>query len=433
LLHLSHLQLVKLTKQKTIFIGLLTILSVSFSAYSQAGPDPGLAKYYYKKGNYPEAIRIYNQVLKTEGEDAQHNYYIGLCYLKSEINPQKALQYFNLAYNQSKRKKTIPFYLAMAHMHHLNYTEAKSYFYEYSKDIFQILNFKLKKEAKRMILLCDDAKYLLAQPVDVEIVNLGDKINTEYPDYYPYFFEKDSTLFFTTRRPKKGTGLEFDGLYQSDIFYAVLKEDGFELAKEMDKINTKLDEQMAGLSSNRNIYIYIDHINEYGNIQEFVEREPNTYRRNKDFVVLSNPKELTASVYISKDGSKIYYSSNAKGSKGGYDIFYREKLSTTGWSVPKSLNINTPYDEGFPLLSPDEKTLYFCSNGLLGMGGFDLYKSEWNDATKTWEEPVNLGYPINTPSDEKFIWFMSDMKSAFISGYRKEGFGYSDIYKVIFK
>jgi hypothetical protein len=162
-------------------------------------------------------------------------------------------------------------------------------------------------------------------------------------------------------------------------------------------------------------------------------REDYNYRQVKEFALLTDPKEIFTTVYFNADETKMFYTSNGKLGKGGYDIFYREKISQTEWSLPISININTEFDEGFPLLSPDEKTLYFCSNGLPGMGGFDLYKSVWNEDTKLWGEPENMGYPINTPSDEKFIWFTANMKIAFISGYRKEGYGYSDIYKVIFK
>ncbi len=398
--------------------------------YSQPGPDPGLAKYNQKKGNYPEAIKIYNQVLKFEPDEADHHYNLGICYLSSEMSPEKALFHLNIAYNKSKSKKDILYYLAIAHLYHQNYDQAKKYFTEYSSGMAKS---GLKKDAKRMIESCDTAQYLFNNPSDVEIINLGENINTPDPDYYPFYFEKDSTLFFSSRRPKKGTTLEFDGLYQADIYYSIDTENGFHKARELDKVNTKLDEQLAGITSDKKLYVYIDHIENFGNIIEYEPRGPNIFRRNKEFTVLSNLKEIATTVFFSRDGEKMYYTSNNKEGKGGYDIFVRTKTGENIWSEPESININTPYDEGFPFLSTDEKTLYFCSNGLPGMGGFDLYKSEWNEDTKTWGTPINLGYPINTAADEKFIWFLSDMKTAYISGYRKEGYGYTDIYKVIFK
>lgn len=416
--------------KKHIFLSCLALIS-GLLVSAQNGPDPNLGVFYFKKGNYPEAIKIFNQVLKITPDDKKSNFYIGQAYLKSEIDPQKALFYIKRVYDSVKMKGDYSYFLGLAEMHHLNYEQAKIYLTEYSS---KFLRFKYKKDARLQIKKCAAAIDLKRNPIEVDITNLGDKINTEFPEFYPFFYEKDSTLFFSTRRPRKGTATEFDGLYQSDVYSCKLNGDKIENLTEREKINTKLDDQMAGLDAERNLYIYIDHIDEYGNIHKYSQREPNQYRRVKDFNLLSEPKDIETTVYFTADGKKMFYTSNNKKiGKGGYDIFYREKTDGASWSAPISLNINTQFDEGFPFLSSDEKTLYFCSNGLPGMGGFDLYKSTWNENTNTWNNPENLGFPINTPSDEKFIWFMSDMKTAFISGYRKDGIGYADIYKVIFK
>jgi hypothetical protein len=54
-------------------------------------------------------------------------------------------------------------------------------------------------------------------------------------------------------------------------------------------------------------------------------------------------------------------------------------------------------------MHPDGKTLYFSSQGHSSMGGFDIFKSVYNEKTKTWSKPENLGYPVNTTDDDVFF------------------------------
>jgi hypothetical protein len=73
------------------------------------------------------------------------------------------------------------------------------------------------------------------------------------------------------------------------------------------------------------------------------------------------------------------------------------KWSPVPFNIP---SVNTAFDEEFPALSPDGKTLYFSSKGHNTMGGYDIFKSEWSEQTQAWGEPVNLGSPINSPYDD---------------------------------
>ena len=88
--------------------------------------------------------------------------------------------------------------------------------------------------------------------------------------------------------------------------------------------------------------------------------------------------------------------------------------------------INTPGDEMSPFIHFDGKTLYFASDGLVGMGGFDIYVTRMiNDST--WSEPKNLGYPINTFNDEMGLIIESNGQKAYYSAIRDNTNG-KDIY-----
>jgi outer membrane protein OmpA-like peptidoglycan-associated protein len=90
---------------------------------------------------------------------------------------------------------------------------------------------------------------------------------------------------------------------------------------------------------------------------------------------------------------------------GGYDIWYVTRNSITGvWSEPTNMGavINTAGNEISVSVLPDGKTIFFASDGLKGMGGYDIYRSVYVDSLKAWSKPVHLGYPINTPNNDVY-------------------------------
>lgn len=104
-------------------------------------------------------------------------------------------------------------------------------------------------------------------------------------------------------------------------------------------------------------------------------------------------------VYYPKEETTVYFSAQDRG--GTRSIFVTEDLDSL-WRAPRLLGeslVSTGSDI-FPMLSPDGQTLYFASDGLYGMGGFDLYASAWDDETGTWGDPVNLGFPFSSPADD---------------------------------
>ncbi len=103
--------------------------------------------------------------------------------------------------------------------------------------------------------------------------------------------------------------------------------------------------------------------------------------------------------YVPEDAEALYFS--GPDPSGIYNIYYTE-VQDTAWSVPSLVNeeMTTAHDEIFPILSEDGKSLYFASAGLYGMGGYDLYVSHWNERTRDWDTPTNLGFPYSSPYDD---------------------------------
>jgi Tol biopolymer transport system component len=142
--------------------------------------------------------------------------------------------------------------------------------------------------------------------------------------------------------------------------------------------------------------------------------------------------EIAAS--ISSDGTTLFFASSRKGGLGGTDIYMCKKLGNNKWSEPKNAGseINTPYDEDFPNISPDGKILYFSSKGHTSMGGHDIFKSNYDETNSTFSSPKNLGYPINTTDDDMNFRISKNGKYGYIASARNGGQGDFDIYRVTF-
>ena len=141
--------------------------------------------------------------------------------------------------------------------------------------------------------------------------------------------------------------------------------------------------------------------------------------------------EIAAS--ISSDGNTLYFASSRKGGMGGTDIYICKKLGKK-WSEPMNAGkeINTPYDEDFPNISPDGKILYFSSKGHTSMGGYDIFKSSFDETTNTYTSPKNIGYPINTTDDDMNFRISKNGKYGYIASAKNGGQGDFDIYRVTF-
>lgn len=137
-------------------------------------------------------------------------------------------------------------------------------------------------------------------------------------------------------------------------------------------------------------------------------------------------------VYLPRRAERLYYSSFGESGNTGRDIYYVNKLPNGSWSKPTIMPaaINTEFDEDYPFLHPNGKTLYFSSKGFNSMGGYDVFKTNFDEATQTWSKPENLEFPINSPDDD--ILFVTDSleKTAFFSTGRYSPYGKLDVLKI---
>lgn len=113
----------------------------------------------------------------------------------------------------------------------------------------------------------------------------------------------------------------------------------------------------------------------------------------------STSNVLSKALYAPSDANRIYFS--AEDQEGFRNIFMTE-LQDTVWTYPVTQNesVTMLSNEIYPMISADGRSLYFSSDGLYGVGGYDLYVSRWDDDLQGWSEPVNMGFPYSSPYDD---------------------------------
>lgn len=110
-------------------------------------------------------------------------------------------------------------------------------------------------------------------------------------------------------------------------------------------------------------------------------------------------RSLSRATYIPEDADRIFFSAE---DNDGIRNIYMTDLQDSVWTCPALLNehLTSPSDEIYPMLSADGRTLYFSSAGLYGVGGYDIYMSEWSDEDNDWSVPVNMGFPYSSTADD---------------------------------
>ena len=437
--------------KKTLFFFLLFV--ISDIAFSQGGKATYREKFtegnhLLIEKNYSLALVNFKEAYLLDSTSANIHYKLGLCYLNSGSEKYKAVYHLekavqNTTHNYSEEdpteKKASEFaYFYLGEAYRLSYNFIASYVnFKKFKDMVGSRNTELAAEIDKQIQTNTNAQEFTKDTAKVVIVNLGDSVNSRYPDYNPVISADESTLIFSSRRTGSTGGDEVtdEGLYMEDIYVSHKKKDGtWSTAKSIGaNINTWTHESCIGISPDgQQLFVYKD-VN--GGDIYYSNLDGDMWSGLAPLSSNINSPALETNMSISVDGNTLYFVSDRKeGSFGGKDIWSSVKLANGEWSLPTNLGptINTAADEDAPFLHPDGVTMFFSSQGHKNMGGFDVFKTTKN-ADGKWSDPENLRAPINTPDDDVYYAQSPDGKRGYFSSIRKGNYGDRDIYRIDFE
>jgi len=397
-----------------------------------------------KKGSYQQAVDYLSVAYEYNPDNAELNYELGISYLMSHDEENGLIHVKKAFFLNPTVAEDIHFWLGRAY--HLN-ADFQDAIDEYTLYRSGLTDRQLKKQGadvNKLISECEAGLQLQSAPVNVIIDNLGDSVNSSYPDYSPVFAPYDSIVFFTSRRPTTTGGKRnrlVSNEFYEDVYFTSALHGQWQAPAQMPKpINSrKNDASVAvnpngtgvliyrGRKGNGNIFISFKSIKNNGD---------DKWTRPKQVIRKVNKKKFReTSLTFNSDSSLVYFVSNRKKGYGGKDIWMsrRRGNSNSGWTKPVNIGkpVNTIYDEESVFLQNDS-VLYFASKGHNSMGGYDLFKA-YILPDGRWGSVVNVGYPLNTPDNDMFMFMNQDNRTGyFTSAGQDDNFGDMDLYEFFF-
>lgn len=288
-------------------------------------------------------------------------------------------------------------------------------------------------DAQKGIANCQFAIEAMKNPVKFQPVNLGPNVNSSWDESLASLTADNGTIVYTVNRPKDDKTICAFCLFEEDLYFAKGDSQGWRNREAFGQpIRTSYNEGAQCISPDGVYLLYTMCDADFGMGScdlYWSKKIGNKWSRPRNFGAPVNTNVWESQPSMASDGKTIYFVSSRPGGFGGMDIWKTTMTAEGAFTAPENLGstINTPGDDAAPFIHSDGKTLYFASNGRVGMGGYDLYYSTLQD-DGTWSEPKNLGYPINTWADEINIFINAAGTTAYMASDKVGGYGGLDLY-----
>jgi hypothetical protein len=388
--------------------------------------------FYEEEEDFQEARYLYYEVLSREPNNANVKYLIGMCYNNIQGEEHKGIPYFieathSIASKYKKNKyteKRAPhhswFYLAEAYSKTNQMDEAIAALTTFKelKEFDSKYNTRITEEA---VLAVERAKIIKDAAINIRELYFNEPINSPADDYNGVISGDGSIMVWAN------TKTFYEAVYMSirqnnqwgvpELITPQIVSDGNLLPAGLSFDGTSL--LLVKSDKRGNTDIWISRFN--GSIWSPAEEITGE--------INSGSHEDHAS--FSPDGRYIYFSSDRRGGEGGLDLWYSERERDGTWGKPVNMGdqINTDKDESSVFIAPTGERLIFASKGHFNMGGYDIFRCELQENT-TWSQPTNIGYPLNTTSDNTFYVPINNGMQALYTRFSNEAIGKLDLWYV---
>ncbi len=411
----------------SILLLLLFIFSIQESPAQKRKSERAYAA--FNAGEYYDAIDLFKDTYsKTNTSDktarADIVYMIAECY-RLINDPKNAETWYKLAVKSSNPKPDAQYWLAESYKKDGKYLPAIDEFKKYK----QIAPSDSKVDQE--IRACELSLEWMRNPEAYKVEELKD-LNSKESDFSPAYGRDDfGVIFFTSSRDDASgnkthgaTGQGFTDIFESRID----KKSKWSTPLPVEGINSEFEDGTPVLIADyKEIYFTwceAGKREKKGCMIMHSVKNGDEWSEPKNIGIL--PDSLVAAhPALTQDGKTLYFVSDMAGGSGGKDIWVATR-SGNEWSKPTNLgpDINTSGNELFPYVR-DDGTLYFSSDGLIGMGGLDIFKAV-AQPDNSWVVQ-NMKSPINSSADDFGIIFENGNERGIFSSTRK-GRGNDDLY-----
>ncbi len=397
------------------------------------------AEQNFEDQNYIDALDKFKQLYEYKPSDLYYKLMMGICYTYSPEEKEKAIDIIEQVKVTNPEYNLVNFYLGKAYAVNYDFDKAVTLFNMY------LSNSSGSDEeevglANKMIQNCKNAKEILADTIKQNIVeNIQFPINSQYSEYVPVISADESVMIFTYRGVNsKGADKQNQSMgsvdYNEDVFISYKKNGEWtEPVSIGDNINTDGHDAAIALSvDGQTLFIYKSENNNMGDIYVSKLNGSNWSKPEKLKGDVNKNDSWEGSASLSANGKILYFASDREGGRGGRDLYKAELQSDGSWGNVQNLGytINTAFNDDAPFIHPDNKTLYFSSEGHTSIGGYDIFYTKM-DEYGNFGDAVNIGYPINTINDDRYFVLAADGKTGYYSGGGENSIGEQDIFRII--
>ncbi|MBR1792435.1 MAG: OmpA family protein [Bacteroidales bacterium] len=372
------------------------------------------------------------QPLGTSSKKALRYYESGRV-ARNQGNQGKALEDFLLALKAAPEFNEVHLDIADIYLAYNSFDEAINHYEAFLKNAPDNQRMESWRDhAKQGMAIANFRKTSLSNPVAFEPKNLGSAINSRDDEYLPALTVDGQTLIFTRRFPSNEQTVHY-APFEEDFYISTLENGQWQKAKRMSEpVNSHDNEGAQCISQDGRIMFFTacGRNDGAGRCDLYMcTRKGEKWSKPRNLGPAVNTNMWESQPSFSIDGRTLYFASDRRGGYGGMDI-YKTTYKDGKWTAPENLGptINTEGNEMSPFIHYNDRTLYFASDGHIGMGGMDLFKTEL-DSLGQWTTPVNLGYPINTAGNESSLIVAADGKTALYASDQLQGYGKQDLFQ----
>jgi len=393
--------------------------------------EEAIQKYNYR--DIENAEKFFREAVKHDPDFIEAYIVMGEMFQHESIHPKAIEAYSRAVEIDPDFFPNTLFYLAESHFAIGEYSHANESLSKYLAN--RSISSSMRTRAEEYVVKIEFALNALQNPVPFNPFNLGSGVNSEHDEYAPTLTADEQTIIYTRKRPREDMnyihlGPEFEDFYISNR----VNDEWLPSVNLGPPINTQNNEGAQSLSADGK-YLFFTACGRPGGMGScdiyFSRRQGNGWSEPMNLGYPVNTSSWESQPSISPDGKTLYFTSNREdeGYLGRMDLWVTTYIANGKWSKPVNLGptINTPGREMSPFIHPDNKTLFFASDSHPGMGGMDLFYTV-KDENDQWATPVNLGYPINTYSDEISLVVAASGSEAYFASEQPGGEGGSDIY-----
>lgn len=388
------------------------------------------ARAAYDRRLYSTAEELCLQVTKKEELHPHARYILGLsAYRKQKLNA--AAGHMNMVVASCPNYNAICYKIIGLQAYELKkYGEAANNFKKALSLIFE--DVMEEQETKDMLVDCEELHRISTANVPFSPIPISEVCT--FQDEYLAAISPDNSVIYFTRRYEKDDKNSLVKVLVEEFTRSEKENGGYSKGKAMSyPFNQNLNEGGPTITAdNKTMYFTICMPLATGgnNCDIYFTRLVDGFWEEIRPVgdSINHPSAWDSQPSISADGTVLFFSSSRPGGFGGLDIYRSEKLPSGEWSKAVNLGpkINTEAHEKSPFIHSDSRTLYFSSQGHLGMGGYDLFMCQESD--NGWSKPKNLGAPINTSEDELGMGVTLDGRYGYFSSNIHKGKGGWDIF-----